>query len=356
MKSTSQILQLSRKNLGIKLKEAAALSGIDQALISKYEHGKRLPSDAHLKSFADAYNIDFSTLEELKLSDKIYEMLRYNQNALEVLRLAESRIEYLVEETRFDVPKLDKELTIQLDRIDALQKQWQSVKPMAQLQLQKMKEYFKVKYTYDSNQIEGNTLTLQETHLVINEGLTIGGKSMREHLEAINHADAVEFLAEVVSNEEHLNERLLLELHSLILKGIDRKYAGSYRDVPVRISGSAHLPPEPYLLSKLMEDFFSHYRKTKRVLHPVILAAEVHERLVSIHPFIDGNGRTARLLMNMVLLQNGYTITSLKGSNDARLKYYRALESVQVNNDSTPFFKLIADEVEVSLKEHLSFA
>ncbi|AGA80053.1 Fic family protein [Echinicola vietnamensis] len=216
-----------------------------------------------------------------------------------------------------------------------------------------MKEYFNVAYTFESNRIEGNTLTLQETHLVINEGITIGGKSMREHLEAINHAEAVAYLEELVGKKGDIYNRTLLELHYLILKGIDRENAGRYRSVPVRIAGSKHVPPQPYLVDKMMEDYFTHYQAQRKILHPVILAAEMHERLVSIHPFVDGNGRTSRLIMNLVLVGNGYTIANLKGDQASRLSYYRALEAVQVHNDPAPFYHLVADAVLDSLEQHL---
>lgn len=157
---------------------------------------------------------------------------------------------------------------------------------------------------------------MQETSLVVQEGLTIGGKTMREHLEAVNHA-------------------------------------GRYRSVPVRISGSRHEPPQPYLLDKLMEDYFLHYEQQKRSLHPVILAADMHERLVSIHPFLDGNGRTARLVMNLVLLRNGFTIAILKGDAASRPAYYQALEKVQANNEPQVFYGLVMDAVERSLQGHL---
>jgi Fic family protein len=139
----------------------------------------------------------------------------------------------------------------------------------------------------------------------------------------------------------------------LILKGIDKDNAGRFRSVPVRISGSEHLPPQPFLLDKMMEEYFVHYNAQKKILHPVILAAEMHERLVSIHPFIDGNGRTSRLVMNLILLRNGLSIANLKGDVDSRLTYYRALEAVQVDNNPEPFYHLVADAVRDSLERHL---
>ena len=156
-----------------------------------------------------------------------------------------------------------------------------------------------------------------------------------------------------VPTKEDFNKRTLLEIHRLILKSIDNENAGRYRTVPVRISGSRHEPPQPYLLDKMMEDYFIHYEHQKKRLHPVLLAAEMHERLVSIHPFIDGNGRTSRLVMNFILLKHGYTVTSLKGDLNSRMAYYKALEEVQVNNDATVFYDLIIQEVIGSLNAHL---
>jgi Fic family protein len=217
-----------------------------------------------------------------------------------------------------------------------------------------MQEYFNIKYTYDSNRIEGNTLTLQETQLVVNEGFTISGKSMREHLEAVNHAEAIDFMTGLANGSEEIDKRNLLDIHYLILKSIDSRNAGKYRSVPVRISGSEHLPPQPFMLEKLMEDYFIHYESRKNKMHPVILAAEMHERLVSIHPFIDGNGRTSRLIMNLILLRNGYTIAILKGDNDSRIAYYKALDKVQTSNDPSFFYDLILDRIKDSLEEHLA--
>ena len=216
-----------------------------------------------------------------------------------------------------------------------------------------MKEYFAIKYTFDSNRIEGNTLTLQETQLVVNEGGTIGGKSMREHLEAINHSEAVDFVADLLVGKEDITKRNLLEIHRLVLKSIDNENSGRYRNVPVRISGSEHVPPQPFLVDKMMEDFFIHYERQKRILHPILLAAEMHERLVTIHPFVDGNGRTSRLLMNFILLKNGYTLTILKGDPSSKANYFKSLEAVQVQNDPNQFYDLIAERVIASLEEHL---
>ncbi|HEX5155074.1 MAG TPA: Fic family protein [Parafilimonas sp.] len=217
------------------------------------------------------------------------------------------------------------------------------------LQSDKVSKAFELEYTYESNRIEGNTLTLQETALVVEKGLTIGGKSLQEHLEAINHTYALDYVKDLVKDKTPFTETILLNIHKLILQGIDNANAGTYRKVQVMISGAKFVPSQPYLVPKQMEDFFIWYHEHKESLHPVLLSAELHERLVTIHPFIDGNGRTSRLLMNLILLQHGYPIAILKGDAESRLQYYSALEQAQVNNDKQPFLELIA----ITLKEAL---
>ncbi|HAR19623.1 MAG TPA: DNA-binding protein [Cytophagales bacterium] len=342
-----------RKELGYTILKVSMLSGIDQALLSKYENNQRLPSEPHVKFLAESLKMDYVELRKLYLAEKIYSLLEYETNPLEILQAAEDRVEYLKSRNVFSQTELTKNVQDKLSLADKLKSNWQEKKPLNQTQLQKMKGYFAIKYTYDSNRIEGNTLTLQETQLVVNEGVTIGGKSMREHLEAINHSEAVDFVADMLVGKEDISQRNLLEIHRLVLKSIDNENAGKYRNVPVRISGSEHMPPQPFLIEKMMEDFFIYYERQKRVLHPILLAAEMHERLVTIHPFVDGNGRTSRLLMNFILLKNGYTLTILKGDPSSKTAYFKSLEAVQTRNDSNQFYDLITDRVIASLEEHL---
>lgn len=354
MKSVGIILKNARLTKKIVVRELSAISAIDAAVISKIENNKRTPTIAQLKRLSDALDLDFYKLKKNWLTDQVVNLIRYEDGAIEILEAAESRVEYLMKAPIRTVTGFSNKLQKLLQEIDILREQWQNKKPLAGTQLKKMREFFEIEYTYESNRIEGNTLTLQETQLVVNEGITIGGKSMREHLEAINHYEAVDFLVGLAQNSEDLTERTLLELHFLILKSLDKENAGRYRKMAVRISGSKHEPPQPYLLTKLMEDYFAFYKAQKKVLHPVILAAEMHERLVSIHPFIDGNGRTSRLIMNLILLKNGYTLTNLKGDNRSRLTYYKSLEAVQINNEPESFHVLVAQAVLRSLKAHLS--
>ena len=212
-----------------------------------------------------------------------------------------------------------------------------------------------IEYTYESNRIEGNTLTLQETALVVNEGVTISGKSMREHLEAINHAEAISYIKDIAKQDIEISERTIKEIHALILHGIDRENAGRYRTVPVMISGSTHMPPQPYLIEKQMEDFILRFKQMEaEKVHPVLIAAYLHDELVRIHPFIDGNGRTSRLLMNLYLLRHGYVIITLKGSNDAKVNYYKALEMSHTEQLPEDFQKLVIEAEIAALQKYLS--
>jgi Fic family protein len=241
-----------------------------------------------------------------------------------------------------------------LAQADKLKARLQAVRPLDVEALKKIQAAFEIEYTFESNKIEGNTLTLQETALVVSEGVTIGGKSMKEHLEAINHAQAVEFIKEIASNDIDITERTIKEIHALILHGINKEQAGKYRDVPVMIVGSRHTPPQPYLIQPQMEKFIIDCKAMETDgTHPIVIAAFLHDKLVEIHPFIDGNGRTSRLLMNLYLLSKGYTITSLKADNEAKQAYYTALEQSHVENGKEPFRLLVAKAVCQSMDKYL---
>ena len=218
-----------------------------------------------------------------------------------------------------------------------------------------LEEWFRIELTYTSNAIEGNTLSRAETALVVEKGLTIGGKSIIEHLEASNHAAALDFIKEQIKlKPSDLKEKDILKIHEIILDRIDKENAGIYRRVPVRISGSAVVLPNPRKVQDLMDEFFKWLKKEDK-MHAVELAAEAHYRFVTIHPFIDGNGRTARLLMNMILMMKGYPPAIIR-KND-RLAYIKSLEKPQLVNgegdSKNDHFKLIASAVDRSLNIYL---
>ena len=249
-------------------------------------------------------------------------------------------------------PDSDK-LEIILSQIAELKRSLDSFRPLEGSHIEKLNTYLDEVYTYDSNSIEGNTLTLQETALVLNKGITIGGKSLREHFEIINHKEAIDYIKDIIKRSEVFNQRVLLDIHHLILKNIDKQSAGSYRNIDVMISGSAHKPPIFLQVPSLMEEYFRFYEENSETLNPVILSAQLHERLVTIHPFSDGNGRTSRLVMNLILLQNGYPIANISSKHEQREEYYKTLEIAQTKGDIKPFNLLIAKSVKESLIKYL---
>ncbi len=206
-----------------------------------------------------------------------------------------------------------------------------------------------LEWTYNSNGIEGNTLTLKETKVVL-EGITIGGKSVKEHLEAINHENAIEYLEGLVKDKSEISEWNIKGLHQLILKGIDDDNAGRYRNHNVIISWAKHRPPEYIKVSELMEKLMINYDDWDKY-HPIVRASLLHGELVKIHPFIDGNGRTSRLIMNMDLMRSGYVPVIIKKDN--RLKYYEALDKAHITGDYTDFVKLVTEAENEMLDRYL---
>lgn len=226
--------------------------------------------------------------------------------------------------------------------IDYLKKKIDIHRPFSKDLAESLQEKLLVEWTYNSNAIEGNTLTLSETKVVL-EGFTIGGKTMVEHLEAINHRDAIFFIEELVSNNESISEWNIRNIHSLILKEIDKEHAGRYRTENVLISGAKHIPPKHYEIGDLMQELVEEYNNNWKDFHPVLKATLLHGEFVKIHPFIDGNGRTARLLLNFELMKNGYTPIIIK--NEAKAKYYEVLDLAHTTMNYEPFIKLVAELV-----------
>lgn len=227
-----------------------------------------------------------------------------------------------------------------------------SKRPLDRESLENLKRYFDVELTYNSNAIEGNTLTITETKVILEDGLTIGkGKSLKEHLEVINHKEAMDYVDDIVKKDLDISERVIRDLHYIILKSIDNKNAGEYRQSNVIISGSKHKPVEHFLVRERMEELVDWYKDNKDKKHPIELASEFHFRFVYIHPFIDGNGRTARLLMNLILLRNGYPITVIR--TEDRDRYMRALEEASTQGKLNDFIKIIEEAVERSLDMYL---
>ncbi|MFV8327420.1 Fic family protein [Flavobacterium sp. ZS1P14] len=342
------LLKNAREQKGLKTREVAQLLGIDQALISKFESGTRKPTRDQVLKLTALLEIDLETIMIAWLKEKIIYEIGSDEFALKALLAAEEEIRY---QNKTAKKKVSASLQKILDEIDSLKTKLDSFSALDRYRVNRALE---LEYTFESNRIEGNSMTLRETDLVINEGLTISGKSMREHLEVINHQEAIASIKDLMQKNTSLNERELLAIHNLILRGIHPEDAGRYRKVQVPIPGSSYLPVQPFLVPKEMEVFFIWFDTNKNSLHPIVLAAEVHERLVTIHPFLDGNGRTSRLVMNLILLQHGYIIATIKGDSDTKTHYYQALETAQTKNNKEDFLLFIAQMEKESLVRYLS--
>lgn len=234
------------------------------------------------------------------------------------------------------------------DRLDEKLSLLNSYRPLPETAVRKLREQFGLEMTYNSNAIEGNSLTLKETFLVINEGLTIKGKPLKDHLEVKGHTEALEYLFELVDKDGRntFSERLIRELNQIVMRDIDKEWAGRYRNSNVIIGGADHTPPEAVDVPQLMQELVDWIRQNRKILRPVELAAVLHHRLVSIHPFFDGNGRTSRLVMNVVLMQAGFPLVVVL-KND-RKKYYRTLGEADRGNYA-PFVRFIAQAVQRTL-------
>jgi Fic family protein len=227
----------------------------------------------------------------------------------------------------------------QFDTIDEQKRTIDTRRPLTKNQYNTLRNNLIIEWTYNSNAIEGNTLTLSETKVVL-EGITIGGKSVVEHLEAINHRDAILFLESIVDGHEDISEWNIKNLHQIILKDIDNLNAGKYRMENVLIGGAKHIPPDYLMVPVLMQKLVYEDNREWIQYHPVVRAALLHGEFVKIHPFIDGNGRTARLLLNFVLMLNGYPPIVIK--RESRLAYYEALDTAHTTLNYSKFVHLIA--------------
>ena len=233
-----------------------------------------------------------------------------------------------------------------LEEIDALKNELSRMRPLTQGEIERLRESFIEEYTYNSTAIEGSTLTLNETRLVL-EGLTISGKPLRYHLEAFGHKEAFGFIEENIDAE--ISEVLIRQIHSLVLADRPRD-AGTYRRIPVRISGALNTPPDPVVIPELMERLIQDYRNDTR--HTIVRSAIFHLRFEGIHPFIDGNGRTGRLILNMSLMKEDYLPVDVKFSDRAR--YYDAFSDYYSTGNPDRMTKLIAEYERDNLKERIA--
>lgn len=237
-----------------------------------------------------------------------------------------------------------------LSRIEHKKEQLDGLRPLPAAAVTRLRDQILVEWIYNSNAIEGSTITLQETRLILETGLAVGGKSLREHFEVINHRDAIDYVEDLVASSEPITPFHIRQIHKLVLSRIDDENAGRYRETQVRIAGAAFTPPESWLVPNMMTEWGEWLLSKEKFSHPVELAALAHHRLVAIHPFIDGNGRTARLVMNLILMRAGYPPTVIQRIN--RRQYYRVLDQADAGKP-VALVNFVGRAVERSLNLYL---
>jgi len=236
-----------------------------------------------------------------------------------------------------------------IKKIDLLKSQIDIHRPIEGHLLKQIREYFRIGMTYSSNALEGNSLTETETKIVLEDGITIGGKPVKDHLEALGHSEAYDLLFRLAKHRD-ITEANIKELHRLFYYRIDANQAGKYRKQKVIITGTNFIPPSPEKIPDLMKSFVAAIPMEMENHHPVEYAASLHRELVTIHPFIDGNGRAARLLMNLALLQAGYPVAIIPPI--LRREYLDTLNKTH-KGDNRPFINFIAGVCYESAKEYL---
>jgi Fic family protein len=236
-------------------------------------------------------------------------------------------------------------------RIDELRNKLKTLRPLNEAELKRLRDEFIVENTYNSNAIEGNSLTLRETALILQEGVTIAEKPVREHLEAIGHKDAFEYVVSLADANTELAERVIKEVHALVLMN-DPINKGVYRRIDVTIMGAAHTPPQPYSVPALIEQLLVDYEDMKRDKHIIEAVAEFHLRFEGVHPFLDGNGRTGRLILNLELIKAGLLPVNIKFAD--RRKYYDCFDRYY-GNEHTPetLVRLIVGYEVEELERHI---
>jgi Fic family protein len=245
---------------------------------------------------------------------------------------------------------MSSQLQTLLVAVDDRKARLDSMRPLPTHTVASLREKLALEWTYNSNAIEGNTLTLRETKVVL-EGITVGGKSLREHFEVTNHHEAIHYVEDVVAKHELLSEWQIRNIHRLVLKGIDDEEAGRYRQENVVITGASTTPPDFLHLPQEMASMIEWYEAADG-LHAIVRAAELHTRFVKIHPFVDGNGRTGRLLLNFELMKSGYPPAIIR--KEDRLDYYNVLDEACVTGDYTGITQLVAESTERSVDLYLA--
>ncbi|WP_294960439.1 helix-turn-helix domain-containing protein [uncultured Flavobacterium sp.] len=315
------LLKNAREQKGLKTRELAQLAGIDQALISKFESGTRKPTKDQIVKLSQLLEIDYETLMVAWLKEKILYEIGDDEFALKALLLAEQEIQNNKKQINSAI--ISSIQTI-LDEIETLKIRVQSFNS---LQLRQIHKALELDFIFKSIFLNGNSLTLEETKSVINDGNTILEKSMEEHLEAINFQEATLHVKDLSQKKTAFSERELLFLHNLIFKGIDSKNSGKYKN--------------DSLIIKEMNLFFNWYETQKNSIHPIILASEAHLKIIKINPFENGNIQIANLILNLILLLNNYVYVVAEADSKSKNEYLAAIEESQNKNDKSIFINYV---------------
>lgn len=315
------LLKNAREQKGLKTRELAQLAGIDQALISKFESGTRKPTKDQITKLAQLLEIDYETLMIAWLKEKILYEIGDEEFALKALLLAEQEIQ--TNKKQIDSIIISSVQVI-LDEIEILKNKIQSFN---HFELRQISKTLELEFIFKSIYLNGNSLTLEETKSVINDGLTISGKSMQNHLEAINFQETLLYIKDLSQKKISLNEKDFLFIHNLLYKGLASQNSGKYKN--------------DSLIIREMNLFFNWYESFKNNLHPIILASETHLKILEISPFENGNIQMANLILNWILLQNNYIYVSIEGDENSTSEYFSILEESQLKNDKSIFINYI---------------
>lgn len=315
------LLKNAREQKGLKTRELAQLAGIDQALISKFESGIRKPTKDQIVKLSQLLEIDYETLMVVWLKEKILSEIGDDEFALKALLLAEQEIQKNKKE--IDSAILSSNQII-LDEIETLKNKLQSFNHFELRQISKTLEW---EFIFKSIHSNGNSLTLEETKSVINDGITISGKSMQEHLEAINFQEISVYIKDLSQRKTSLSEKEFFSIHNLIFKGIQYENSGKYKNDPIVL--------------REMNLLFNWYETHKNNLNPIILASEIYLKIIDINPFENGNIQIANIILNWILLQNNYVYALAQIDQNYDSAYLAALEEYKIKNDKSVFINHI---------------
>ena len=329
------LLKELRISKNLKLTNISTQLAMDKGQLSKIENNERRATKEQLEKFIKILDGDEKMLSTSWLASKLIYELEDMEYGLEALKMAEQ----IIKNNSIKQESLEN-LT---EEITALKNELAALSSTNANQLESIIKAAKIDFTFESNRIEGNSFSRQETALVLEKGLTITGKTMREHLEVINHAEAIDFITDAAKNKIPFTEKIVLQLSALVVRSIDKGNAGLYRNMQVLIGESKILATSHYLIPEQMEDYFLYYEANLKTMHPIILAADMHQKLITIYPFTHGNGLMARLVMNLIALQNGYPIINISGEKTNKME----LDEAQNNNNT--FRLLIANYAKTSL-------